>query len=189
MSKVVDLIISNSGWIIALITFFIPPIRDFVIKKFQSSLDKALEDKKSQNDRKNYISKTRFDAEFEIYRNLSKAFCKMENYIYNLIPIIGTEPKDPLEKEKYYNELYNRSTSAYIEAQDTLYENAPFIPIEKYKAYQEILNLCNQQLNMYSLFHDEKLPLEAYTRNTIIADKMEELNNNIRIYLNSLDVL
>lgn len=55
MSKFLDVLIENAGWITAIIAFSIPPVRDFVIKKFQLSIDKVLEDKKSLNERKNYI--------------------------------------------------------------------------------------------------------------------------------------
>ncbi len=57
---------------IVILPLLIPQVREFIIKKFQHSLDKALEDRKTLNDRKNYISKVRFDKEFEMYQELSE---------------------------------------------------------------------------------------------------------------------
>lgn len=151
MSEIIDFIIVNAGWIIAVIAFCVPPIRDFVIRKFQLSLDKALENKKSLNDRKNYISKIRFDTEFQIYKELSGSFYNLIKYTLNLqspsslnAPVFSTDQ----EREDFEKKLYNDTLKAYIAAQDRLDINAVFIQGEFYLKYSEILTLCIQKLTL-----------------------------------------
>ena len=63
---VYDILKEAGGILLALSPLLSSHVRDFVAKKIQLSFDKALEDKKSINERKNYISKVRFDREFEL---------------------------------------------------------------------------------------------------------------------------
>ncbi len=57
--------------IVVILPMVIPPLREMVIGKYKSSLDKILEKEKANNDRKNCVSKVRFDKEFEIYQEMS----------------------------------------------------------------------------------------------------------------------
>ncbi len=202
MSKVFDFIIANAGWIIAIIGFCIPPVREFFIKKFQSSLDKALEDRKSLNDRKNYISKTRFDTEFQIYRELSKSFFNATKKIHRLIPYgVSTVPvfENEKDKDKYEHEIYQDAFNDYIIARDALISNAPFIRKDIYDKYYELLEICNLQLNVYfqrwnlsfaGLKYEERMPeIVDYKRTKEMTDKFEKLNDEVRNYLANLDVL
>lgn len=202
MDNIIDFIKMNLGWIITIAGFFIPPVRDFVIKQFQSSLDKALEDKKSVNERKNYISKTRFDTEFEIYRQLSKDSFATVKLISRLIPyglvsvpVFNTEG----EKDEYDKKIYKEASDAFLIMQDNLQINAPFIKEELYDGYNEILALCNCQLHVFQqrwnlsfvgVCKDDKLPTtEDYERTKEMQDKFDDLNKKVREYLASLDVL
>lgn len=202
MDNIIDFIKMNLGWIITIAGFFIPPVRDFVIKQFQLSLDKALEDKKSVNERKNYISKTRFDTEFEIYRQLSKDSFATVKLISRLIPyglvsvpVFNTEG----EKDEYDKKIYKEASDAFLIMQDNLQINAPFIKEELYDGYNEILSLCNCQLHVFQqrwnlsfvgVCKDDKLPTtEDYERTKEMQDKFDDLNKKVREYLASLDVL
>lgn len=202
MSKVADFIIANLGWIITVIAFFIPPVRDFIIKKFQLSLDKALEDKKSLNDRKNYISKTRFDAEFEIYRSLSRDFFKTLKTINTLIPYGLTNElvfRTKEERNNYYISICEEAVDAYITSQDNLNGNAAFMPECIYNKYKELLKLCKIQIDVFKqrwnksyklLDEKERMPdIEDHKRTKEIFDKFEKLNKEVRNYLADLDVL
>lgn len=56
-------------------------------KKYDLKLNEEFEKYKANIDNKIYISKTKFDAEFNIYRSLSKAFFDMEKKFTILIPV------------------------------------------------------------------------------------------------------
>lgn len=200
MDSIIDFIKMNLGWIIIITGFFIPPVRDFVIRKFQLSVDKALEDKKSMNERKNYISKVKFDTEFKIYRELSETFFDMVKHISIMIPSgIAYVPADEEAKKEYDENNYDNALKAVVKAQDTLNRNAPFISEELYNEYSEILSLCKQQLDvfnkrwniLYIASQDEKerLSYEDYERTESINKMMKMLNNKIRKYISTLDVI
>lgn len=192
---ITDIIKQTAGILLALSPLLIPHIRDIVAKKIQLSFDKALEDKKSSNERKNYISQARFDVEFETYRQLSKVYFNMVKCISELIP--DTMPE--LRTKQYKDKLHKDSYKAVIDAQDILNENAPFISKKLFNEYREILDLCNKQINAFSDKYDvycsvssEKnleFLIENCERTIEIKDKFDILNENVREYLASLDVL
>lgn len=74
----IDIVKQTVSILLAVSPLLVPQVRDFVAKSVQLSFDKALENKKTLNERKNYISKVKFDKEFQIYTQLSE-------YIFDLI--------------------------------------------------------------------------------------------------------
>lgn len=145
MEFVVDVLKGGLSIIIALSPFLIPQIREFAIKRYQHSLDKILEDRKAQNDRKNYISKVRFDKEFEMYQELSEKNLTMVYSIGETVYVIRgllTEPEEiDRHKEKVRNAIYSAEliTKRY----------APFIDENIFDQYHE---LQNQATTIFSLF-------------------------------------
>lgn len=201
MDKLLDFIIANTGWIIAVIAFFVPPIREFVIKKFQLSLDKALEDKKSLNDRKNYISKARFDKEFELYQILSE---KQISLVYDCGEVVI------LTRGKYRNisdceKDFVKFLDDYNEADICLKRYAPFISQEIFEKYRELDKLSIYLLKLSYvrfdsrnctgfIFHNIEYTMESSkekieTMQKEISTLSDEITEFVREYLNSLDVL
>lgn len=108
-------------------------------KKYELKLNEKFEKYKADIDNKTYISKTKFDAEFGIYRSLSKAFFDMVKNISILIPQgFVLVPADKEQQKKADIEQYNSATKAVKLAQDELNGNAPFIPENFYNEYNEI---------------------------------------------------
>ncbi|MEG2014069.1 MAG: hypothetical protein RR063_12875, partial [Anaerovoracaceae bacterium] len=67
--------VGGAGVIIAaVVKFSSDKIAERLSAKYQLKLDKELEAFKGRLDRKNYVSRVRFDAEFAIYRELSQVF-------------------------------------------------------------------------------------------------------------------
>lgn len=201
MSKIIDFIIANIGLIMAVIAFCVPPIRDFVIKKFQLSLDKALEDKKSLNDRKNYISKARFDKEFELYQILSE---KQISLVYDCGEAVI------LTRGKYRNisdceKDFEKFLDDYNEADICLKRYAPFISQEIFEKYRELDKLSIDLLKLSFvrfdsrnctdfIFHNIKYTMESSkakieTMQKEISTLSDEITEFVREYLKSLDVL
>ncbi len=169
-------------------------------KKYELKLNEKFEKYKADIDNKTYISKTKFDAEFGIYRSLSKAFFDMVKNISILIPQgFVLVPADKEQQKKADIEHYNSATKAAELAQDELNGNAPFIPENFYIEYNEIIKLCTYQLNEFnrrwtiscrgSQEDKETISVEAYDRTGEIIKKFKKLNNEIRKYLSNLDVL
>lgn len=108
-------------------------------------------------------------------------------------------PADPKVKKEYDKKVYNLALTAVVKAQDTLNGNAPFISEDMYNEYSAILKLCNLQLEVFSnrwnvLYlasqeEKEKLDLEDYKRTGTINESMKELNNKVRKYISTLDVI
>ena len=202
--KIVLSIVGSVGGGGAIIAFVVKIsanlIADKLKKKYELETTKKLEEYKSKLENKNYISKTRFDTEFSIYRTLSVAFFDMVKNISVMIPDGYTQvPADPKVKKKYDKKVYNLALTAVVKAQDTLNGNAPFISEDMYNEYSAILKLCNIQLDVFSTRWNvlylasqeekEKLDFEDYERTRTINESMKELNNKVRKYISTLDVI
>lgn len=200
--EIVLAVLTSLGGIAALILASIKFSANFIAEKLQRKyelkLTKELEQYKTALDNKNYISKTRFDAEFTIYRDLSRAFCEMIKDVSVMIPYgLATYPADKDAKEKYENELYVAAFNATVTAQDVLNGNAPFIQETMFDKFNEILSLCNMQLDAFSrrwnklYFAENKnsFTQEEYARSKEISDKFKLLCSEMRTYLSNLDVI
>lgn len=186
--------------ILAIVKFASGIIANRLEEKYSLKLNKELEKYKTNLDNKTYISRTKFDAEFNIYRELSKAFFEMVKAITIMIPSgLANYPADEEAKKEYENNLYDKASKYAVIAQDVLNSNAPFIPSNLFKNYDDILKLCKVQLGVFELRWDvnyrarqeekECFSLEDYKRSREINEKFEELNENIRNYLAKLDVI
>lgn len=156
---------------------------------------------RAMNDKKNYISNVKFDVEIQVYKELSKTFCDMVREINVLIPLgLVSVPifKDDEERIKYDKKLYNLAVEATVSAQNCLRSNIPFISSELYDKYNELVKLCIQQSSVFSRrwnysfpgTYEEKsrLDIDEYNRTEEINTKFSELNNQVREYLNNLEV-
>lgn len=173
---------------------------DKELEKYKAELDKSKDTHKTNLDTKHYISVKRFDAEFEIYQQLSKAFFDAVRDCNVMIPAgftyIPAEKEDQLKADA---EHYKAALISTVAAQNCLHSIASFIPEEFYFGYREILKLMNMQLNAYMCRHNkfdlrrqeekEQFQADDYQRTSEINEKFETLNGKVREYLNSLDVI
>ncbi len=184
----------------AVIKFSSNIIAERLQEKYSLKLNKELEAYKSSLESRIYISKTKFDAEFEIYRSLSKAFFEMVKDISVMIPSgFSVQIADEEKKREHDNKLYDIACKSCVNAQDTLNGNAPFIPEELFNKYTEIMKLCGLQLGAFErrwnvLYiapqkEKETFTHEDYARTEEINNKLKEVNNEVRAYLSKLDVI
>lgn len=115
-----------------------------------------------------------------------------------LIPYgFATVSADKEVREKIENEQLEKAKNLSIEAQDTLNQNAAFIPEKFYNAYDSILRKCslqidvkNEKYNVLNLCENKGKPeRDDYMRTKEINQEFRSNNNAIREYLASLDVL
>lgn len=188
------------GIILLVIKFSCNMIAKRLEEKYTLKLNKELEQYKSNLENKTYISKTKFDTEFSIYRELSKAYSEMVKSISKMIPTgVAKYPADEEQKREYDYKLYDNAAQATILSENVLNQNIPFIPSNFVDEYEIILNLCKIQLNIFSRRWDagvlvtqrekERLSSEDYNRTQEIKDSFNKLNESIREYLSKLDVL
>ena len=106
--------------------------------KYQQKLDQELEKYRGVIEQKKYVSQSQFDYEFEIYKKLSKAYftvaVKATSFAsnYDKYDVISIKEKDVSEDEVYALSM------AICDAQNTLFENAAFIPEDIYNDYYEL---------------------------------------------------
>ena len=186
--------------IVACVSFCSGIIAKKLEEKYSLKLNEELEKYKANLDNKKYITKTKFDAEFALYKSLSKAFFDMVKAISIMIPQ-GVEyvPVDEKARDEYDMNKYNEAVKYTVIAQDELNGNAPFVPKDFFDDYEEIRKLCDIQIRVFERRWDsvqfvsekekKQLPHEAYERTGNINIKFEELNKKIREYLDKIDVL
>lgn len=186
--------------IVAAVKFSVDIIAKRLEEKYTLKMNKELEKYRVGLDNKIYISKTKFDTEFSIYKELSRSFFAMVRDITRMIPAGYAEyPADKEEREKYENMLYDNALKSTVTAQDFLYSNFPFIPEAFEKAYLEVLDLCREQLSVFELrwnvgylatdAEKRKFSREDYQRSRDIKEKYDALNKSVREYLSKLDVI
>ena len=188
------------GIAIAVIKFSSNIIAERISAQYENKLEQTLEKYKTELSKKEYVSQVRFDAEFEIYRTLSKEFSTAVKNISLMIPNgMAYFPADKDKRKEYENKQYVDANNAVVTAQDALYANGAFISEELYNKYNEILHLCSQQLNAFQrrynvLYFASQEKKENYTdkeyeRTRTIKEKWLELNNNVREYISKLEVI
>ena len=160
-----------------------------------------LERLSKQLERKNYVSKVRFDAEFSIYRELSGAFLDVvraqnDLFTFEKLDRIPTE-KD--KQKKLYEERFEMGRNAYNNASTQLHRNAPFIEENIFEQFRNILRDARLQLFHYPAFYIEEGALELQKecpkvfeectkRTQTINNAMDKLISDLREYLKKLDV-
>ena len=172
-------------------------IADRLSKKYELKLQKEMELYKAGIENKIYISKTKFDTEFELYRRLSKVCTDMVKNVSQLFPTFTKDVRDDYEK---YKPLHDSAADAIIIAQDEIRSSAPFISAELYEEFCNLEKLCKLQL---SDFQDFRLRPDAkkfrddcredfqntYKRTREINECFNNLLENMRKYIAKLDVI
>ena len=167
-----------------------------LMAKETAAYREELERLTKQLERKNYVSKVRFDAEFAIYRELCALTDEMERAVYMLFPAqVDHVPKDEEAKKELFAKRYEVASSALFHASKSLSKNSAFIPKEIYVLFVKVEKLCGMQVNFYPYYLksgedklDRKLELECWSRTLEIDKAYEELQEKLRDHLRQLDV-
>lgn len=199
---IADILKQMAAILLAGATLLIPWVRDFVAKKIQFSFDKAIEDRKAVNDRRNYISKTRFEKEFEIYQILSE---KQIALVYDCgASVIHTRGKyqNISECQAFFEQFSEHLNDADI----CLKRYAPFISQQIFEKYRTLDRMATQLLKIAFIrfecrnendgfvFSGQKYTLQSSqetieTMQARISALSDEITEYVREYLSSLDVL
>lgn len=199
--RIVAAAIASAGGIGAIIVACVKFSSDMIAKRlearYQNRLDKELEKYKSQLGNKTYISKVRFDKEFEVYASLSEKFHAAILYCQALYPVLDIYPRDA-DRLSIFGQKYKDACFYYNDAMNTLYSNALFIPKETYEGFEKIRKLCNDVLVTFETYGCSGMdyePLAVEGRRKAVdtgieaRNEMNRLSDSIREYLASIDVL
>ena len=190
--EISEILMMSVGFIITL------GIQTILLIKYvdKKAHDRDLQESKSKLDGKLHVTKTRFDAEFIIYRELSRSFFEMLLASVSLFPLgLVNVPADKEIRENQEKENYTLACNANVKAQNSLYENMPFISESLDTQFREMLKLCRLQVSLfghkYSLYNSDYFSRnqdEGFRRSEEIMAKWDSLCNSMREYLSSLDV-
>ena len=189
-----------AGLIVVCIKISVNIIAERLQKKYELQLSEKLEKLRYGLEKKNYISKVKFDKAFIIYQELSE---KVMNMVYDnikLFPLHDEIPKAEDERQKFFIERCENAIQSYNAASRALNTNAPFILKEIYNQFNNLAIQCRQQISFHKLLVINHRSNEAsqylsdehdkcFERNEEISDKLEEIISKMREYLDSLDVL
>ena len=166
--------------------------------KFREDLERLTK----QLERKNYVSKVRFDAEFAMYQELSKVFFDVvvaQNDLFTYYKFDVTLP-DKTAQQELCKKRYEAARIAYNFAIASLHKNSPFIDKDFFDRFNDILRDIKLQLFHYPSFYVAEDAAETKRecktvfdecskRTNEIDDRMKNLCADLREYLKTLDVL
>lgn len=156
--------------------------------KFREDLERLTK----QLERKNYVSKVRFDAEFAIYRELSFTADNMVRRIFYFYASGDMQVRDDQDIETRCGE----ACVCYSEFNQALAKNGAFISKEIYDSFCDIKKQASELVSWIHLDKMDSLE-DGYRKiqpvNEKKAEKLflsyENLREVLRSYLNRLDVV
>lgn len=167
------------------------------IECYKSQLSEQLELLKAKNEKVNYISKTQFDVEFKIYQELSESSFSMLFEVSKLFPTgLDHVPQDAEERQKVYQDRYEKAQEEFIKFQNKLFQIAPFIVKEIYDLFDELRAEARLQVVWYPdlILHpgntyNAEQDIKCWERSPILIEKHSYIIEFLRKYLNSLKVV
>lgn len=190
---------SGTGIIIWLIKYYANIIAKNLLAEYDAELKKELELFKHNLDTQKYITKSQYDLELEIYRQLSGNLYAVIVKLFTITT--NTLRKDLPEKSVLEFEKNNfTDTVTKIENfQNKLHENAAFIPEDIFKRYDDIYMNVNKLLWKYQkqlkkyidgeIKNTEMFSDADYLLAQEIQIKNKKLNDDLRMYLQSLKII
>lgn len=177
-------------------------VAERLYQKYEIKINKELESYKAALDKKTYISRTRFDVEFQIYRELSEKVLTMVDSTYWLFPSgIDTLPQNEDKQKDLYLQRYQCAGEAINAAQKAIRANAAFISADLYSKFEDLSRLCARQYNFYTwcgalkeTAHEfceveANAKTQCWKRTEEISKKQEQLITELREYLEKIDIM
>ena len=192
--------VGGAGVVICAVSGFVSArLAHIIDKKYEQKLNEKLERYKLALENSRHITKTQFDKEFEIYHLLSKSYFSMVVMLSSFTQNSLELKEMPKENREMKIDEFMRMGKSVAIAQDTLYENAAFIPQDLFEKYDSIYN---KAINLFWIY-EGRLKDFAFDRCTIddlvtdddkknmdvITDEFSVLNARLREYLNTLSIV
>lgn len=177
-------VVASIGGIGAIFLFVSQKSYDFLQDKLfeKYKVYEEPEVKPTPDDGKKFISRAKFDAEFQIHRELSLHFSLM---IRDLNVMSSRRAVDRDAKKQYGEKLYQSICSSAVKVQSCLFANTAFMPEELYTSYEELLRLCMMQISSL----ERPNAREEHGRAEEINKKWKAQSSRVREYFDALEVL
>ena len=134
------------------IKFYSDRIAERLIIKYELKMNKELEYFKRKLEKNNYISQSRFDLEFNIYKDISEMLYIAVEKCYWLFPTqIDYSPQGKNEINIFYQKRYDNAVESIVGVQRVLGSKAPFISEELFNRFENLKQLLTTQVNMYPI--------------------------------------
>jgi hypothetical protein len=192
--------VGGSGVIICSVSRFLAErIVKRIDSKYQLMLDQELEKYRSLLDQRIYVSQTQFDNEFQIYKQLSKAYFTVAVKVSSFAFDYEKKNTISIKAGDISREEINRLIDATCTAQNLLFENAAFIPEDIFNAYYELYVNTNaffwkiiDKIDEYPQMNNElgETNIECdITLAKVIESELGEINKKVREHLESLTII
>lgn len=182
--------------VLGIVKFSSDIIAEKLSKKYQHLLDEKLESHKAVLDKKNYISKVRFDAEFAIYQSLPEKVLDMVFNSNSLYPVGDCAPADTEERRQVYKERLEIAIGSYNIANKEIQANAPFMPKEIYEKISVLRDSCLNKMSLLRVYvimaeENEYFHKRAaiYKLTELIEKQQDSFISDLREYLARLEVV
>ncbi|MCL2848341.1 MAG: hypothetical protein FWE13_06345 [Firmicutes bacterium] len=180
VSLIIAMAFAGLAFLWGIVSFFILHKRTVGIEKIKAKLEKT-----------NYVSKIRFDMEFDILKQLSETMQSMVFSVSHLFPMMDYVLVDEVEGNKILIEKNENAQRNCIAFQKILYSYTPFITDDLYKDFEALFNDCKKQKHWYSRFYldynNESSKIKAgqtyndcFERTKLILSKREKLMDKMR---------
>ena len=168
------------GIIIAIVKLSVASIE----KRFERKYTERFAIFQSDIDKKKYISQVRFDAEFEIYKQLSRKYGELVLQI-----IVKASNMDKCKLDDIQNEEIGKINYLAYQAVSELYSSAPFI---QENIYNDFLNIYEMSRKLLVQWSEEQRYSEDKTINNVCqANEIYEKYNStivkVREYTSKLE--
>lgn len=163
-----------------------------VVKLSVASIEKRFERKytekfaifQSDIDKKKYISQVRFDAEFEIYKQLSRKYGELVLQI-----IVKASNMDKCKLDDIQNEEIGKINYLAYQAVSELYSSAPFIQEDIYNDFLNIYEMSRKLLVQWS--EEQRYSADETINNVCEANEIYQKYNStivkVREYTSKLE--
>ena len=151
----------------AVIKFSSSIIADRLSKKYQLEIDIKLEKIKSELENKNYVSKVRFDREFETYQELSERRLEL---VFTLSEL----------KQYFYIYLHKRESFNNYIKKENLTEELFFV--SKVEKLKETWNKNNFSNRKFAPFISEEMYMKIDTLNKSCSEQIHNCNTLINCF-------
>ena len=176
---------------------------DAKIEELKAELDNQREHYKSLLEKRNYVSKTRFDTEFTVCKELMMACESMIEANHHLFPHIelvnayGTGDM----WSSHHQELWSNGADAVNTFSNKLEGYAPFISKEIYDEFRNILNVCKKNVYHYLCFNPNdrlyknvtqekktEMLTKAFEDSLKLSNMLATIADKIRQYFQEMDI-
>ena len=170
--------------------------KDFA--KYKATIDQELTKLKAGLDTKTYISKVRFDKEFESYQKLSEKILEMivtNSILFPQAEFVLEQNEDERKKERFRR--HNDAMQAHTAAYNAIIVTAPFISEKLHILFDDVRNECWKQIIGFRIIYlcgtqptgseMRKMMEEYQKRNEEITMKPEEIILKMREHLKTYE--